>query len=159
MNILKPHKKLAILSALLEGCSARATSRLTGCHLETVLKVLVETGQKCEGIMNDRIQGIQCEALELDEIWSFVQKKQRRMTERDLSTNPEFGDTYTFVALDPSTKLVVSYLVGKRDTRYTDLFMADLSQRVEGTVQLSTDGFRPYIQAIQQHFGYRATQW
>jgi hypothetical protein len=104
MNVLKPHKKLSILSALLEGCSARATSRLTGCHLETVLKVLVETGQKCEGIMNERIHGIRCEALELDEIWSFVQKKQRRLTERDLSTNPEFGDAYTFVALDPSTK-------------------------------------------------------
>ncbi len=77
MNILKPHKKLAILTGLIEGCSARSVSRMTGCHLETVLKVLVETGKNCEQILDERITRIRCEAVELDELWSFVQKKQR----------------------------------------------------------------------------------
>lgn len=157
MNILKPHKKLAILSGLLEGCSARSVSRMTGSHLETVLKVLVNTGQHCDQILDERIRGIRCEAVECDELWSFVQKKQRRLTDDDKFTHPEYGDAYTFVGLDPATKLVVSYLVGKRDTPSTNRFMEDLSQRIDGEVQISTDGFHAYVRAIQNSFGYRAT--
>lgn len=157
MNILKPHKKLAILSALLEGCSARSTSRLTGCHLETVLKVLVETGEKCQSILDERIRQIRCEAVECDELWSYVGKKQARLTKDERLAKSEYGDAYTFVALDPSTKLVISYLVGKRDLPHTDSFIADLSQRIEGAVQLSTDGFPSYITTIDRHFGHRAT--
>lgn len=95
MNILKPHRKIAILSGLLEGCSARSVSRMTGSHLETVLKVLVETGSHCQQILDERIRGIECEAVELDELWAYVQKKQGRLKETD---SPEFGDAYTFVA-------------------------------------------------------------
>ena len=157
MNILKPHKKLAILTGLIEGCSARSVSRMTGCHLETILKVLVETGKNCEQILDERITGIRCVAVELDELWAFVQKKQRRLTDEDRFFNPEYGDTYTFVALDPVTKLVVSYLVGKRDHTHTNRFLADLSHRIDGEVQISTDGFPAYIRAIQNNFGYRAT--
>ena len=79
MNLLKPYKKLAILTGLIEGCSARSVSRMTGSHLETVLKVLVETGQKCAQILDEKVRGLHCEAVELDELWSFVQKKQRRL--------------------------------------------------------------------------------
>ena len=75
MKILKPEKKLAILSGLIEGCSARSISRMTGCHLETVLKVLVESGKKCEALLNDRMRGLSCEALEMDELWAYVYKK------------------------------------------------------------------------------------
>ena len=83
MNILKPERKLAILSGLLEGCSARSVSRMTGAHLETVLKVLVETGTHCERLLDEKIRGLQLEAVELDEIWSFVYKKQRKLTKTD----------------------------------------------------------------------------
>ncbi len=157
MNILKPHRKLAILSALLEGCSIRATSRMTGAHIETILKVLLETGQKCQAVFDQHIHGLRCEAAELDELWSFVFKKQSRLTPEDRVAHPEYGDTYTFVALDPSSKMVVAFLVGKRNQVYTDRFIANLSQRIDGDVQLSTDGYGPYIGAIQRHFGYRAT--
>jgi len=157
MNVLKPHQKLAILTGLIEGCSARSVSRMTGSHLETVLKVLVETGQKCAQILDEKVRGLHCEAVELDELWSFVQKKQRRLSSDDRLYHPDYGDTYTFVALDPTTKMVVSYLVGKRDMAHTEHFIADLSKRVDGEVQLSTDGFPAYIQAIQRHFGYRAS--
>jgi IS1 family transposase len=95
--------------------------------------------------------------VECDELWAYVGKKQRRVTKDELVSHSEFGDAYTFVGLDPATKLVVSYLVGKRDLVHTENFIKDLSQRIEGTVQISTDGFRPYITAIQRHFGYRAT--
>ena len=157
MNILKPQRKLAILNGLIEGCSARSVSRMTGAHLETVLKVMVESGQKCQHLLDEKVRGLHCEAVELDEIWAFVQKKQRRLTDEDRLYHPEYGDTYTFVALDPTTKVVVSYLVGKRDHAHTNHFVADLSQRIEGAVQVSTDGYLPYIAAIQSHFGHRAT--
>lgn len=157
MNILKPDKKLAILSGLIEGCSARSVSRMTGCHLETVSKVLVESGKKCEALLDERIRGIRLEACEIDELWAYVYKKQRVLKPEDKIQHPEYGDAYTFVALDPASKIVIGYLVGKRDMEHTQQFIADLSQRIEGTVQLSTDGFGPYMRAIQQHFGNRAT--
>lgn len=157
MNILKTERKLAIINGLIEGCSARSVSRMTGCHLETVLKVLVETGEKCQRLLDEKIQGLQCEAVEMDEIWAFVQKKQRKLTTEDKLNNPDYGDAYTFVALDPASKLVVSYLVGKRDHAHTDSFVADLSRRVVGQTQLSTDGFPAYVPTIQLHFGLRAT--
>ena len=84
-------------------------------------------------------------------------KKQSRLTTEDRLAHPEYGDTYTFVALDPSSKMVIAFLVGKRNQVYTDRFIANLSQRIDGDVQLSTDGYGPYIAAIQRHFGYRAT--
>jgi IS1 family transposase len=157
MNILKPERKLAILSGLVEGCSARSVSRMTGSHLETVLKVLTDTGKNCNQLLDEKMRSLQCEALELDELWSFIGKKQRRLTDIDKVQNPDYGDSYTFIALDPSSKLVVSFLVGKREEQSTDQFIFDLSRRIQGEVQLSTDGFRPYITAIQRHFGYRAT--
>lgn len=157
MNVLNPHRKLTILSALLEGCSVRSTSRMTGSHIETILKLLVETGQKCHQILDEKVRGLHCEAIECDELWSFVHKKQRMLTEQDRLHHPEYGDTYTFIALDPATKLVCSYLVGKRDGVYTDRFIADLSHRIVGPVQLSTDGFSPYVPAIERYFGNRAT--
>jgi IS1 family transposase len=157
MYILKPERKLAILTGLIEGCSVRSISRMNNTHIKTVLKVLVNSAQRCEQIVNEQIRGLRCEALELDEVWTFIQKKQRRLTAEDRLEHPEFGDAYTYVALEPDSKLVVAYWVGKRDTQNTDQFIADLSRRVDGGVQLSTDGFLPYIQAIQRHFGHRAT--
>ena len=157
MNILKPERKLAILSGLLEGCSARSGSRMTGAHLETVLKVLVETGTHCERLLDEKIRGLQLEAVELDEIWSFVYKKQRKLTKMDKAMNPEYGDAYTYTALDPASKLLVCFLVGKRDAPNTEQFVSDLSKRINGEIQLSTDGWSPYVPSIQRSFGNRAT--
>ncbi|MBI3603516.1 MAG: IS1 family transposase [Nitrospirae bacterium] len=157
MNVLKPERKLAILSALTEGCSIRSVSRMTGAHIETILKLLLETGQKAQAMLDERMRGIQAEAIECDELWCYIAKKQRHLTDTDRLAHPEYGDTYTFIALDPATKLVPSFFVGKRDVLSTQLFMADLARRIEGPVQLSTDGFGAYVQAIQQQFGFRAT--
>lgn len=157
MNILRPDKKIAILTGLTEGCSIRSVSRMTGSHIETILKLLVESGQKAQAVLDERMRGIRADALEMDELWTYIAKKQRRLTAEDRLAHPEYGDTYTFIALDPITKLVPAYHVGKRDFDSTHTFVSDLSRRVEGAVQLSTDGFPAYIRAIERHFGNRAT--
>ena len=153
MNILKPHKKLAVISALIEGCSVRSISRMTGVHKTTILKVLVEMGEKCEGLMNKSMRDIACQAIECDEIWSFISKKQGHLSKEEQLTNPSFGDAYTYVALDPDSKAVIAFTLGKRDHATTWEFIKDLSERVTGEPQISTDGFRPYIEPILQYFG------
>jgi IS1 family transposase len=130
---------------------------MTGSHIETVLKLLLETGQKAQAMLDERMRGLRAEAIECDELWCYIAKKQRHLTDYDLIAHPDYGDTYTFIALDPATKLAPSFFVGKRDAPSTNLFIGDLARRVDGTVQLSTDGFSPYIQAIERYFGNRAT--
>ena len=149
MNILKPERKLAILTALTEGCSIRSVSRMTGSHIETILKLLVETGETCQTMLNEKMHGLHCEAIECDELWCYIAKKQRHLTYEDQFQHPDYGDTYTYIALDPTTKLVPSYFVGKRDSVSTHWFISDLARRVTGSVQVSTDGFAPYIPAIR----------
>ena len=104
---------------------------MTGCHLETILKALMDTGKRCERVLDKKIRGIHCEAVECDELWSFVQKKQGQVTAENRLHNPEFGDTYTYVGLDPASKLVVAFHVGKRDRVHRNLFMSDLSERID----------------------------
>ncbi|MGH7230283.1 MAG: hypothetical protein ACREJU_02875 [Nitrospiraceae bacterium] len=101
--------------------------------------------------------GIRCEAVECDELWTFIQKKEAMLTREDRQAHPEYGDTYTYVALDPVTKLIPTFHVGKRDSLNTHAFIADLSRRIEGSVQVSTDAWGPYSPAISRHFGNRAT--
>jgi hypothetical protein len=137
MNILSTDRKVAILTALTEGCSVRSVSRMTGSHIETILKLLVESGAKAHAMLDEKMRGIQAEAIECDELWCFIQKKQRRITVEDRWEHPEWGDTYTFIALDPATKLVPSFLVGKRTVEATQQFIEDLARRVEGSVQLT----------------------
>jgi IS1 family transposase len=157
MNVLKPEKKLAVIAALTEGCSIRSVSRMTGVHKKTIMKVLVEVGQKCEQMMKERMRGLRCDAIECDEIWTFVGKKEAVIKPEERRPNGELGDQYTFIALEPETKLVAAWHVGKRDSINTHLFIADLSQRIDGSTQVSTDAWGPYSPAIRQYFGNRAT--
>lgn len=157
MNVLQTEKKLAVISALTEGCSIRAVSRMTGVHKKTIMKLLVEVGQKCEVMMKERMRGIRCEAIECDEIWTFVGKKEGVMKADERAANPELGNQYTFIALEPKTKLVAAWHVGKRDSLNTHRFIEDLSQRIEGSTQVSTDAWLPYSPAIARFFGNRAT--
>jgi IS1 family transposase len=157
MNVLKAEKKLAVIAALTEGCSIRPIVRMTGVNKKTIMKLLVEVGGKCERIMKEKMYGIRCEAAECDEIWSFVGKKEGAMKKEERKANPELGDQYTFIALEPKSKLVAAWHVGKRDTANTMTFIEDLSQRIEGPTQVSTDAWGPYSPAIRQYFGNRAT--
>lgn len=157
MNVLKAEKKLAVLFALTEGCSIRSISRMTGVHKKTIMKLLVEFGTRCQHMLDEKMRGIRCEAVECDEIWTFVQKKEGVMKAAERKANPEFGDQYTYIALDPVSKVIPAFHVGKRDSLNTHRFIEDLSRRIDGETQVSTDAWGPYSPAIARFFGDRAT--
>jgi transposase-like protein/IS1 family transposase len=143
-------KATQVINLLLEGVSVRAASRLTGLHKNTILSLLVLAGQKCQALLNARIHNLRPRYVQLDELWTFVHTKQVHLSEDDPA---EWGDAYTWVALDAETKLVISHLVGKRDAESANIFIADYSDRVNGIHQVTTDGFRPYIDAMETYFG------
>jgi len=148
-NVLPRSKQIAVLSALVEGVSVRGTERLTGVSREAVLSLLVRVGNGCAALLNERMRDLPCERLEIDELWSFVQKKQRHVKEGD---HASFGDTWTYVAIDATTKLVPCFLTGKRNVETTNTFIADLASRLRYRVQISTDGLRMYADAIRSSF-------
>jgi IS1 family transposase/transposase-like protein len=141
---------LKALHCLLEGCSIRSTERLTGITRNTIMDLLVLAGQRCMKLMDEKLRGLKCEFVQADEIWCFVQKKQKRCRDNDPA---EFGDAWVFVAIDPVTKLVPSFTVGKRSAATTKRFISDLAERVDGRIQLTTDGFRFYVDAVEKSFG------
>ncbi len=151
MNILSNERRAQAISCLVEGNSIRSIERITGIHRDTIMRLMVTAGTKCESLMNEHMRDLPCRQIQVDEIWPYVQKKQRHMTERD---DPRrVGDQWTFVALDPETKLVPTYLVGKRDLPTATIFMKDLAERLHNRVQLSSDALRAYVEATEQAFG------
>ncbi len=149
-NVLPREKQVAVLNALVEGVSVRGTERLTGVCREAILSLLVRVGSGCAVLMNERMRDLPCERLEIDELWAFVQKKQRHVRETDDAGR--VGDTWTYVAIDAETKLVPCFLTGKRNTETTNVFIADLASRLRYRVQISTDGLRMYADAIRGAF-------
>ena len=143
-------KAVQALKCLVEGCSIRSTARLTGLEKKTILRLLVLVGKKAERILDSKVRNVDCPLIQADEIWSFVNKKQKKLKASDPY---EYGDQYTFVALDPSSKLVVSHIVGKRDGVTTQELIDDLKDRVAGRIQLSTDAFSPYEESVETAFG------
>jgi IS1 family transposase len=150
MNTLSRDLQIAILSALTEGMGIRATARITDTDRKTVARLALRVGRGAAELHDRMMVGVRTGRLELDELWAFVGKKQKRVKRTD---SAEFGDQYTFVALASTSKAIVSYLTGKRDTASTDLFVRDLRERVLGQPELNTDGFLPYLPAIRDAFG------
>jgi len=153
MYTIKKEKKIAVLNALMEGCSIRSIVRMTDVHKTTILKLLVKTGEKCHQILDQKIKDIRCEAIECDELWSFIGKKQKKVTPEELKANPYLGDAYTFIGFEPESKAILNFEIGKRDFATTDRFVYGLKKRISGRVQISTDGFVHYCSAIERHFG------
>ena len=106
MNTLPKEKQLAVLSALVEGNSIRSTERMTGVHRDTIMRLLVEVGERCQAILDERMRGFHSRLIQADEIWTFCRKKQQRACEDEEQNNPELGDQYVFVALDAESKLI-----------------------------------------------------
>lgn len=152
MNVLKREKQCMVIRLLTEGCSIRSISRITQVHQDTISRLLVRVGDHCAQIHNERMRNLQCVSVQADELWCFIAKKQRRITPNDPW---EYGDAYTFVAMDTHSKVVVSYLTGKRDEAHTRAFIDDLSQRLSGRTQLSTDGYSPYVNSVRSAFNGR----
>jgi IS1 family transposase len=150
-NVLPRDKQLAILRCLVEGCSVRATERMVDVSRETVLSLLVRVGEGCEKLLDCTMRGLKCECIEVDEIWGFIQKKQRQVKKGEDTTNA--GDMWTYIALDADTKLIPSFLVGKRNAANTNAFVADLASRLTTRPQITSDGLALYIDAIEAAFG------
>lgn len=151
MNTLSNDQKTTAIQALIEGNSIRSTERMTGIHRDTIMRLLVRTGDECRRFMNDRIRNVQAQKVQVDEIWTYVFKKQARISVDENVAG--IGDQYVFVGIDSDTKLVISHLVGKRDAASCYYFMRDLKDRLATRVQLTTDGFKPYINAVDDTFG------
>jgi len=151
MNLLPMEKQIQIVSALVEGNSVRAVARMADVEHKTVLRVLLRVGDRCGQILNERMRRLPCRIVQCDEIWTFVGKKEKRVSASD---NPaEVGDQYVFVAMDSESKLIPSFRIGKRNAANTWYFMQDLQSRLTGRVQLTTDGFKPYLNAVEDAFG------
>jgi len=150
-NHLPTEKKLAVLTQLIEGSSVRTTERITGVHRDTICRLLARVGDGCASLLNERMVDLPCKRLELDELWSFVKVKEKRVRPTHEAT--QVGDQWVYLALCTDTKLVPTYLVGKRSADNTNFFVADLATRLRGRAQISTDGLRQYVLAIDQAFG------
>jgi IS1 family transposase len=142
-------KQIEIIAALCEGVGVRATARLTGVNRETVGKLALQVGKGCAELHDRRMVGIRVNRIELDEVWSFVGKKQKRVQRHEAFAK---GDQYTFIALAGTQKAIISYRIGKRDGANTDDFVQDLRGRVLGAPEISTDGFHPYKLSIRDAF-------
>ena len=152
MHLLPTHARVGILGMLVEGLSMRSTARLMGVSINTVSKLLVDAGRACADFHDTYVRGIRSRRVECDEIWCYAYAPQRNVSQ--IRGNPEWaGDVWTWTALDPDTKLMVSWLVGDRSQSSADEFMLDLRARIEGRVQITTDGHHPYISAIESSFG------
>jgi IS1 family transposase len=156
-NVLPRAKQLAVLSSLVEGVSIRGTERLTGVSREAVLSLLVRVGDGCAAVLDAKMRDLPCTRLEIDELWAFVGKKQRHVKETDDASR--VGDTWTYVAVDATTKLVPCFLTGKRDATTTNTFISDLASRLRYRVQISTDGLRMYVSAIGDAFTSRGVDY
>jgi IS1 family transposase len=149
-NVLPRTKQLAVIGALVEGCSIRSIERMFGVHRDTVMRLGARVGEGCANLLSETMVNLPCTRLELDELWAFVGKKQRHVRAGDAITA---GDTWTWVAIDAETKLVPSFMTGKRDAETANAFIKDLAARLRYRVQVTTDGLRTYVMPLAQAFG------
>lgn len=150
MNTLSTEKRAQIVRLLVEGNSIRAIARITGASKNTITKLLVDIGTACQQFHNGHVVNVKSERVQCDEIWSFVGCKERA---KENGADGE-GDVWTWVGLDADTKLVVSWLVGDRDADAANTFMLDVADRLANRVQLTTDGHKPYLRAVENAFEY-----
>jgi IS1 family transposase len=152
MNKLPFETRVRILTLLVEGMSLRATGRATDTAFNTVTKLFVSAGEACAAYQDATLRNLKCRRLQLDEIWSFIYAKQKNVP-RAKSAPPDAGDIWTWVAIDADTKLVPSWRVGDRSSETAIAFTDDLASRLANRVQITTDGHRPYLEAIEGSFG------
>lgn len=152
MNKLTIKERAKILSCLVEGNSIRSTVRIAGASKNTVIKLLADVGQACSEYQDKTLHNLTCTKIQCDEIWSFCHSKQKNVPE-EKQGRLGYGDVYTWTAICADTKLVMSFLVGKRDAGYAHAFIADLESRLKNRVQLTTDGHKAYLEAVESSFG------
>lgn len=152
MNKLSISKRAQILGMLVEGNSLRATSRMADVAYNTVLKLIAEAGSACAEYQAEALVNLPCKRIQVDEIWSFCYAKQKNV-ETAKAAPKGAGDVWTWTAIDADTKLVPSWLVGGRDAGYAHEFMQDLASRISSRIQLTSDGHKAYLTAVEDAFG------
>src|SRR5438445_5645027 len=144
MNRLSRAERAQIIRCLIEGNSIRSTARMTGAARNTITTLLVDLGRAVSAYQDRVLRNLPATRIECDEIWAFCHAKARNVPEEHAGEFG-YGDVWTWVAIDPDTKLVPSWLVGRRDADDAMAFIADLAPRLRNRVQITTDGHRPYI--------------
>jgi IS1 family transposase len=152
MNKLSTERRVAVVRCLIEGNSIRSTVRITGVAKNTVTKLLVDLGSACSDYQDKVLRNLKSERVQCDEIWSFVGCKEKNVPD-EKKDNLGIGDVWTWTALDPDTKLMMSWCVGRRDVDSAYTFMQDVATRLANRVQLTTDGHRAYLNAVRDTFG------
>ena len=153
MNRLSANQRTQVISALVEGCSISSTCRMTGASKPTVLKLLVEAGAVASKLQDEMFRNLTTQRIQVDEMWAFIAAKQRNVTDEMRAKNPDAGDVWLWVAIDADTKLVPSWMLGKRDWAAAQAFAMDIHDRVANRIQLTSDGLRWYFHAISYAFG------
>jgi IS1 family transposase len=151
MNRLSNDERVRVIAALVEGNSIRSTSRMTGIARNTVTKLLVDLGSACMKYPDEHVRDVRVRRLQCDEIWEYVGAKAKNVSAAKKEIG--WGDVWTWVGLDADTKLVVSFLVGGRGADWAMDFMNDCASRIVGRVQVTTDGHRAYLEAVEEAFG------
>jgi IS1 family transposase len=153
MNKLPIAKRAQILTLLCEGSSMRSIERIVGCSINTVDKLLRDAGEIALAYHDEHVRGVKSQRVQCDEVWSFVHAKAKNAPKSKRAGDPTIGDCWTWTALDADNKLLLSYLIGGRDAEFALMLMDDLRGRLANRVQLTTDGHRAYLQAVEDAFG------
>jgi IS1 family transposase len=149
-NTLPKEKQIAIIGALAKGASMRAITRMTGIHRDTICRLGVRIGEGCVRLLDAKMRDLTCHHLQFDEIWGFIGKKEKHRRETD---DPTLGDVWTFCAIEAETKLMPVFKVGKRNHITANAFVSDVASRLKNRPQISTDGLRAYVEAVENAFG------
>ena len=149
-NVLPKDKQIAVIAALAEGSSIRSIERITGISRNTIMRLGVRIGQGCAKVLDAKMRDLTCHYLQFDEIWGFIGKKEKH---RMIDDDPQLGDVWTFCAIDAETKVVPTFRVGKRDHQTANAFVSDVASRLKNRPQISSDGLRAYVEAVENAFG------
>jgi IS1 family transposase len=152
MNKLPTAKRVQILNMLVEGSSMRSISRVCDVSFNTIAKLLEEAGSVCDAFHDENVRGVKASKVQCDEIWSFCYAKEKNVATAKAAPDGA-GDVWTWTAIEGSSKLIVSWLAGGRDGEYARAFMDDVASRLANRVQMTTDGHKAYLEAIEGAFG------
>jgi len=150
MNALTVEKRVQIITLLVEGMSMRAIARACDVSRNTVNKLLIDVGTACLKFHDENVKNVTAKRVQCDEIWSFVYSKQKNVPE---DMHGKAGDVWTWTGIDADSKLIISWYVGNRDYLSANEFMRDLADRIKNRVQLTTDGLKAYLEAVEDNFG------
>jgi len=153
MNKLSRDQRVQVIKCLIEGCSIRSTVRMTGVAKKTVMRLVLAVGDVCARYQDHMLHNLPCKRVQVDELWAFLYCKSKNVTPEIASKNPKAGDVWLWVAMDADTKLVASWMLGDRTINTASVFVEDLAGRLANRIQLTTDGHRAYLEAVEGAFG------